>query len=185
MTKKILFIILTLTILVAVGGVGGYLFTAQKNSKQNKQTELVLSEKTQVERKASFYLKTDKQTFTEGEFFNLVIIVKAEAQVIDGAEFLLNYDPSLVKLGEPIPGTFFSVYPQKKVDNEKGTVKVIALQPPGESKSLKEEIMVTLPITVLQKGKAVFEFDKSKTHIAGYGGQELLEESVSLSISII
>ncbi|GAF96166.1 unnamed protein product, partial [marine sediment metagenome] len=136
MNKAVLFI---LTLLVFIGiGVGGYYFINQQMQKKLEELEtevkttgeakqvvkeettekrnIILPDQPKVEKNSSFFLKTDKETYTVNESFNLDVIVKAPGAVIDGAEFVLNYDPQLVEAGELISGSFFSLYPQKKVD---------------------------------------------------------------------
>lgn len=149
-----------------------------------KQRVISLPSQPKAEKKSSFSLKTDKSNYLVGESFNLTVLVNAQGEVVDGVEFILNYDPKKVEIGQPILGSFFSLYPQKQVDSQKGEVRVIALQKPTENKSLNQAVVVTLPITTLQKGKANFSFVRDKTHIAAYGGQDLLKEAVNLSITI-
>lgn len=172
--------------------------TEKKETEEIKDQSSVFEPRTIVapnqlkaEKNSSIYLKTDKSSDSEdkeeygvGESFNLQVWVNAQEEVVDGAEFLLNYDPNLVEIGKLIPGAFFSLYPQKKVDKDKGTIKVIALQAPDESKKLGQEILMTIPINPKEKGTVSFSFDKIETNIAAYGGQELLKETFSLTVLI-
>ncbi len=196
--KKTLVIILI--ILIFSGG--GLFFLRRQGAKKQAELEkakssafeprtIIPPNQPKVEKNSSFYLKTDKSSDLEGkeeygvgESFNLQVWVNAQEKVVDGAEFLLNYDPNLVEIGELIPGAFFSLYPQKKVDKEKGTIRVIALQAPDENKKLDQEILINIPVNPKQKGTVAFSFDKTKTYIAGYGGQELLKEAFSLTVVI-
>jgi len=148
---------------------------------------LTIPNQPKAEKNSSIYLKTDqeeKKEFALAESFNLIVMVSAQEQVVDGAEFFLSYDPSLIEAGELVPGTFFSLYPQKKIDKEKGTIRIMALQASNENNKLGQEILVTIPFTAKQKGIITFTFDQKETHIVGYGGQELLEETKELTITI-
>ncbi len=143
-----------------------------------------LASESKQEQLSSFSLKTDKTSYGVQETFNLQVLVSSDGKQVDGAEFLLTFDPKLIQIGTLKPGTFFSLYPQKIVDNEKGTVRVAALQKPDASKILNQEILITLPVTGVASGQAIFNFVKEKSHIAGYGGQELLKEVVPLTITV-
>lgn len=199
MMKKILIIIAALLIVLIVGGGGYFLFSKQlkKNLKQLnrelvkqeakpslKPREIKLADQPKVEPQTSFYFKTDKTTYKVGEIFEIKIYINALGEKVDGAEFVLQYDPQLIEVDQPKLGTFFSLYPQKIVDPQKGTVRIIALQKPSENKNLNEELMVTLSVNPKQSGTINFSFVKEKTHIAGYGGQELLKEANPLTIIV-
>ena len=49
---------------------------------------------------------------------------------------------------------------------------------------LNQEIVVTLPVTGLKRGKVSFDFDKENTFIAAYGGQDLLQKATPLTVVI-
>lgn len=157
----------------------------KKSDSYLKERKIVnLPSEPKAEKKSSLYFQTDKKTYQQGEAFNLVVYVQAKGEVVDGVEFVLNYDPKLVKVGQLKTGSFFSLYPQKKVDSQKGQVRLIALQKPNENKKLNQEIVISLTVTALQKGTVKFNFIKNRSHIAAYGGQDLLEEAKPLSITI-
>lgn len=188
-------------VIILILAIGGYLMlrmakkpkemVSTSNSKLNTQDipapsprNIVLSDQPKVEPQTSFYLKTDKTTYKIGEIFDIKIYINALGEKVDGAEFVLQYDPQLVEVDQPKLGTFFSLYPQKIVDPQKGTVRIIALQKPSENKNLNEELIATLSVNPKQPGTINFSFVKEKTHIAGYGGQELLKEANPLTIIV-
>lgn len=199
--KKLLYIGVILSVLVFVGAM---ILIRQGQNKSIKTTREATTEKQpgyttepmasardfsalseqQEIKKASYYLKPASNSYTVGQTMNIAVMVNARGQAVDGAEFLLKFDPKVVTVGLPITGQFFSIYAQKNVDIEAGTVRVIALQKPEENKTLNEEVLITLPITFLQKGLVTFTFDQTKSHIAGYGGKELLEEITPLTITV-
>lgn len=197
-------------IIIIIIFIGGYLFINQQTKKElgelktkvkiEKQEARKVKEtfppplassrrilppnRSKMKKKATLFLKTEKNSYSLGENFNLLVKIKAKGYVVDGVEFILNYNPQQIKISQPILGNFFSLYPQKSVDKQKGQVRVIALQKASENKPLNEEIVVTLPVVSLQKGTVNFSFNKEKTHIAGYGGQDLLKEAIPLIIKI-
>lgn len=198
--KQVLLFLLILLFLAGLGW-GGYTLIQNLTNKelqklaQESQTtretdftlekrEFEISGQPKAGQEASFFLTSEKKEIKVGESFNLQVWINGQNEIVDGAEFLIQFDPSLVKIDEPQLGSFFSLYPFKKVDQEQGEVRVIAIQDVKESQNLGEEILVELGITALQKGQANFSFDLIKTHIAGYGGQELLKEAVPLTIKI-
>lgn len=137
-----------------------------------------------MEKNGSLYLQTDKSSFSQGEFFYLKVMADAKGEKTDGVEFVLSFDPKMVRIGDPVPGNFFFLYPQKKVDSQEGIVKVMALQNPNDTKPLNDAIVVSLLITTLQKGQASFDFVKDKNHLSGYAGKELLQATKNLTITI-
>ena len=137
-----------------------------------------------LRRNSLLYLKTEKENLTVGEMVNLQIVIQSKGETVDGVEFILAYNPELISIGEPILGSFFSLYPLKEVDSDKGTVRIIALRAPEEMNSLNEEVLVTLPVSILKKGRAEFRFDQEKSHIVSYAGQEILQEARLLTLNI-
>ena len=139
--------ILVIVILTGIG-LGGWLFvnkqTKEKLGELEKETRTVgkkgvalaspksrkinLPDRPRVEKNSSLYLQADKEIYTAGESFELKVIINGQGQVVDGAEFVLSFDPKLIEIGEPVIGSFFSIYPQKIVYPEKGTVRVIGLK---------------------------------------------------------
>ncbi len=146
--------------------------------------DIVIPNQPQSKKTASISLKTDKNYYKVGEVFNIQVIVSGDGENIDGSEFLLNFNPWLISVVEINEGSFFSLYPQKTIDNQNGEIRVVALQGANESKDLYNEVMVTLSVEVIQAGNLEFSFNKEKTHIAAYGGQELLSSVDSLIVEL-
>lgn len=193
MSKGTFWFLLIVIFLALGGGLTYYLINLQFKQKlleleKAKQAgpevrEIVIADK-QEEKKASIFLKTETEEFGVNRPFSLDVMVKADNKKVDGAEFLLTFDPTLISLAEPVAGSFFTLYPQKVVDSEAGTVRVVAVQEPNQDKVLNEEILVSFIVMPLGRGEVTFDFDKSKTHIAGYGGQDLLGIISPLTIKI-
>lgn len=198
--KQALLFLLILLFLVALGWTG-YTFIQKLTDKELEKLaresrsvgeagltlekrEFEISGQKKTTQEAKFYLVSSLKETQVGESFNLEIWINGQNEIVDGAEFLLQFDPNLVKIGEPQPGSFFNLYPLKKVDNELGEVRVIAIQDADKSQKLGEEIVIELGVKALQKGQVSFDFDLGKTHIACCAGQELLKEALPLTIDI-
>ena len=182
--KKYIFPVLTILMIIGTG-IGIYVLFKIESKPVIKQEEKLIPEIPQLDKSSSIYLQSDNSSYSRGETFNInVIVSSSKRDIADGVEFVLTYDPEIIQIQEIIQGPFFSIYPLKQIDNEKGEVKVMALQGANENKPLNEEIIVTLSIAPLQSGQTDFDFIKDKTHIAGYGGQDLLENIVGLSLEI-
>jgi hypothetical protein len=208
--KQTLVTVLTITLILGLG-VGGYFliinYTQKKLSQLEEEAlttttqehfppasvrEIKLPDRPQVEKKSALILQLqpEQDNYSLNQTINLEVIVSVphegdQGVVVDGAEFVLQYDPQVIEVGEPVQGSFFSLYPQKKVDKQEGVIRVIAIQDPDENKPLtQEEILITFPLTLRTKGETIFTFDKAKTHIACCAGQELLERAEELTIKI-
>ncbi|MFC1711427.1 cohesin domain-containing protein [Patescibacteria group bacterium] len=145
---------------------------------------LDLPNQKQAEKAAVLSLETGVETVNVGQAFNLQVVINAQGELVDGVEFRLNYDPNVFNVGDPVVGTFFSLYPQKSVDGKNGEIKVVALQATDESKPLYEETVITFPVTVLTKEVSGFVFQQDKTLVAAYGGQDLLKEALDLELTV-
>ncbi|OGD53599.1 hypothetical protein A3J78_00310 [Candidatus Beckwithbacteria bacterium RBG_13_35_6] len=139
----------------------------------------------QAEKRSLLTLATAKTSIKPGESFELIVKLNAAGEVVDGVEFILKYDPRLLTAAEEVgEGSFFTIYPQKEVNNQEGSLRVIALQSPDDNKTLNEEVVVTFLMRALSRGSANLNFDLDKTHVAAYGGQELLKQAMPLTLTI-
>lgn len=198
--KKTILYLLVLIFLIGLGW-GGYTLIqkltnqelerlAQESSTQEEPSldldkrEFEISGQPKAAQEAGFYLAAEKESIKTGENFKLQIWVNGQDQVVDGAEFLIQFNPELVKIDESQLGSFFSLYPFKKVDQEQGEIRVIALQDIEEDKVLGKELVAEFLVTGLNKGEVEFAFDLAKTHIACCAGRELLKEAAPLTIKI-
>jgi len=131
-----------------------------------------------------FFLESEAEEFNVGNSYNVQVMVDGAGKIVDGAEFVLKYDPDLLQVNSIQQGSFFSLYPQNKIDQEKGEIEVIALQGPDENKETGEELTVVVSFTPLKQGQTKMLFLEDECHVAGYGGQELLEEVEGMEIEI-
>jgi hypothetical protein len=156
----------------------------KEKSSPTKSEEINLPNIEEVNTSGAISIIASKQKYRVNEQINLQVVVNVDNKVIDGAEFELKYNPQLIRIDELQQGTFFPLYPKKDIDVDRGTIKLIALQNPGENNSASELVLATIQATALDKGTADIQFVKEKTHLAGYGGQELLEKLENLSLII-
>lgn len=145
--------------------------------------EIIIPNQKKAEMTTRLTITPSKNTAQVSETINLQIILETPDQIIDGTEFVLSFKPEQVTIGEILKGEYFKLYPVKNIDQEKGTIKVVAL---NDSKEVlnKEAIVATVPATFREQGEISFKFLQDKCHVAGYGGQELLKEAVSLTITV-
>jgi len=198
LSKQLMVLVMIGGVLILFGLLAGWLWLSQSKPETSQKTstsgfnlpaspsprEINIPSQPKVEGQASFTISADQTDYNIGETFNLTIVVKANGEKVDGAEFLLTYDPQAVEVGSLQLGSFFSLYPQKKVDQAAGQVRIIALQKQDQTRPLDQAVLITLPVTGLKSGLASFTFVKDKCHIAAYGGQDLLKEAAPLTIEI-
>jgi len=184
--------LLFLLVSLLITGMGLFGLVVIKNKTEERLAELekeakeivMIPDTHKLTRRSLLYLEIEKENLTVGEMIDLKVVIQGEGETVDGVEFVLAYNPKLISIGDPIPGSFFSLYPLTEVNPDKGTVRIIALRAPDENNSLSEAVLVTLPVSVLKKGREEFKFDKEKSHIIGYAGQEILQEVGSLTLNI-
>lgn len=209
MTEKVkkAFIPTLIIVLIVILGIGGYVFISQQTKKklleqegqlkpsagpvekqypESEPREISVPGQPKADKAASLSLRPayEKASYAVGEVFNLNVEVDGGSEVVDGVEFILNFDPNLVELGQPVDGGFFYLYPKKEADNEKGQVRVAAVQGADENRQLGKAVVVVLPVTTLGQGKVNFSFVKEQSHVAAYGGQDLLDKAIGLEVTI-
>jgi hypothetical protein len=142
--------------------------------------------KPEVEKNSSLYIETDAKdnVYSVGKKYNLSVYVSGKKEVIDGVEFLLKYNPQKVELTFNKKGDFFSNYLKTDVNNETGEARIVAVQDVSTEKSLEEELVASFNFNPLEDGDITFQFDKEKSHVAAYGGQDLLGSSETLLIEV-
>lgn len=177
---------LIMILLLAFGSVGWF-YIQQRTERQLTQLEAEVKTAKEVERvepKAALFLEKDKESFGLGEIFELEVVVDGKGEMIDGVEFVLIYDPEAVEVRGIESADFFSLYPQKTIDPSQGLVRVVAIQGPAENELLGKESAAALTLVGLKIGQSELRFAKEKTHVAAYGGQDLLKEASSLTLNI-
>lgn len=161
----------------------------EENLKSDKENykgmrKIEIAGKPKLEKKGRLFLQVAEKKVKSGNTFIIECFADGKGEIIDGVEFIINFDPNLIEIKEIIEGEFFSLYPQKLVDKDKGQIKVIALQKTEEEKKLSWEKVVSFKAVALKEGVVDFNFVLEKSHFAAYGGQDLLAEAVSLTIEI-
>jgi hypothetical protein len=146
---------------------------------------LNLNNQPKAEQTAILYLETDTNIFTQGSVINVLFNVEAKDDVLDGVQAVLQYNPKMIQVGQPKQASFFSQYPQLSVDKDLGQIKIIALQKAEENKTVLDEVVVTLPVTLLNPGTVTLDFINTECEVSGYGGQSLLKDTIPLSFTIV
>jgi len=192
--KMLSYILINIAVVLFVGGT--YFLISQlkekpaKTKEPTKQQTPLKKEKFNipdiqaVESNSKISLQTTKKTYAKSEPINIQVVIESDNKIIDGAEFELKYNPSQIKIENINEGTFFPLYPKKDINSQKGTIRLIALQDAGDNKTVDNIILSTIQAKALKKGTVQLQFVKNKTHLAGYGGQELLQNINNLTLTI-
>lgn len=84
-----------------------------------------------VEKKADWTGKinvvSDAKSYKIGDNVELTVVFEAKGKKLDGADFVLLFDPNVLTALGFSEGKSFNIYPRKDIDNERGMVKVTAL----------------------------------------------------------
>lgn len=103
-----------------------------------------------------------------GDAFTLSVELDAIGKQLDGADAILRFDPTVLEVVDINPGTYFSTYPRKTIDNVNGSVKVTgftsSVLPPLES----PQQLFTLNMQAKKAGsyKVTIEFIKDETTLS-------------------
>lgn len=134
---------------------------------------------------AQLALLLDSKEVTRGSTFSAQIIINSPTTGVDAADFVLNYDPEILKATSITSGNFFKKYPQKKFDT--GSVKVsgVALLdinvltiPKGQG------TVATITFQALQAtDNTIISFDKEKTIVAS-DGKNILGNATNINLHI-
>jgi hypothetical protein len=107
------------------------------------------------------------------------------SQEIDGVELVLKYDRTLLQNVRLQPSGVFKTVVRNKIDTENGIISLTMIRQSSESISAGEGItLATISFTPVQSGEAVFTFDPTETLVAGNGGNNILEQTHDLRISV-
>lgn len=155
----------------------------EKQQTPPKKEKLNIPNIKNVEANSKISLQTTKKTYTVNEPINIQVVIESDNKLIDGAQFELNYDPSQITIENINQGTFFPLYPKKEINPQKGTITLIALQDAKDTQPVENIVLATIQAKALKKGTTSLQFNKNQTHIAGYGGQELLQNINNLTLT--
>ena len=183
--KKIGVVYGFLVILVVIAlGVRFFQSTKLKSSDVTKETVKTKTSDKKVEKKADWTgnisLVSDATSYKVGDNIDLTVLFEAKGKKLDGADFVLIYNPEILNAIGFSEGKAFSIFPRKDIDNEKGTVKVTALDSTSKEQFGAEK--VTLGVIQMQAksaGTATVNFDFSA---GGTNRTTLIEQGTSQNI---
>jgi hypothetical protein len=129
-------------------------------------------------------VQSPSEVVTVGQAVTLQIIAASD-QAVDGVEFVLTYDPTLLSNVSMTKGTTFSTFIREEVNGESGRISVGMIANPGETVTLgANTVLVTITGTAARPGEAVFSFEQNRTMVAAGGGQNILKNTRGLSLMI-
>lgn len=205
MKKKIISYSLILLLSILIGLSGYFMYTGEISTQREgvpqatieveeskkptqefslgEERQVVKNKKTAVN-KTVMFLESPEKTYNIGEEFSINVYADANGEIVDGIEFVLEYDPQKVSLKNPADGRFFTTYLKNEIDNIKGSVKFIALQGVDVEEKMNKVLLASYTVEPLQAGTIEISINEQKSSVAAYGGQELLGEVESLTISL-
>ena len=137
-----------------------------------------------VSKDTTLSIASGSQNYQVGE--SLEATVSLSTSVIpDGVEMVIKYDPSLLSEVRVEPVNTFGSFLSNKVDVASGQIKTVFIRNPQD----QPDISVALPLikivgTVQKAGSIVMNFDSELTQVAAAGGQDVLQSTSGLSITV-
>ncbi len=121
----------------------------------------------------------------EGPNAALITISSQEmAQLVDGVELNLHYDPDKVSNVTITPSELFSSVVRNTVDAEKGVISLAVVRLPDETVAIDAEvILATITYKPGQTGEIMFSFAPDATVVAGNQGDNLLKSIKDLTVT--
>ncbi len=206
MKKKLISYSLILLTSLIMGIIGYYLYTGEistikefrpgdfKKEKKAPQKKVikeipdkgkqeVISTDVEVKENARIYITSDRNTYNVNEGFQISVYGDGNGEIIDGVEYILEYNPDKIELQNPIPGQFFT-YLKNEIDNQKGEAQIITIQELNVEKPMNNELLTTYTIVPKEEGTVKIGINQKESSMAAYGGKELLGQIGPLTISI-
>lgn len=114
-----------------------------------------------------------------GDTFEVTVQMEATGRVLDGADVHLKFDPTILEVADLLPGTYFSQYPRKTIDNVNGTIKVSAFSSLLLPKLSSVQTLLTLKVKAKRVGsdQLTVVFTQGKT-----SDSNLVEHKTSLNV---
>jgi hypothetical protein len=120
---------------------------------------------------ASVSLETKSSSYAIGETVSVSVTIDSGSNDVGAADFIITYDPTLLKAGSITPGSFFKSIPVKKISN--GSIKLSALAEITDSRVLFPKgkgVVAIIDFKVLKANPStLISFDSEKTIIASDG----------------
>ncbi len=165
----------------------GVRFWQGRNLKNSHTTSNITSNITsskKIEKKASWTgkisLVSNATSFKIGDNVDLQVVFEAKGKKLDGADFVLLYNPKVLTAVGFSEGKTFNLYPRKDIDNKLGMVKVTALDSTSSVQFSAEKVSLgVLHMQAKSAGSATVSFDFSA---GGTNKTTLIEQSTSQNI---
>lgn len=172
-TKKILAVVMVLFFLL----LGLILLRRQKNIELEKTLknngvakQQVIPSPTPTPLPGVYQLKISKENLKVNENFSLDVFFSAPDKKISGTDLRLKFDPSFLQAETELSfGDFFTSFPRKEVDNEKGMIKVTGFQAKVKESLTAEPVkLLTVNFIAVKAGETNIEivFEKDKTNLS-------------------
>lgn len=179
--KLIIFGLLFFSFLI---GFGGAILLGKSYININISTGSKLAP-TPVPLPVALSLNTSANSIVKGTNFDVDIIINSPDSGVDAADFILYFDPSIVKPLSIKPGNFFHQLPLQKID--KNFIKISAVASYLNNKIIIPKgsgVVATITFKALSSANSsLIYFDPDKTIIAT-NGQNIVGALSSLNITI-
>lgn len=157
--KKVILVILT--ILLVLGGVGAGVYLVQQEAEIREKAAPA----------TTLALTSDNTSPQVGESVTVNIEINTGENQIPGVELYLSFDASKLEAQAVSPGTFFS-NPQAigpNIDNVTGTIYYVLWILPGSTPKQGQGTLATVVFSTKNVGSAQVSFDSSKTVVGAVG----------------
>lgn len=167
--KRIL-IILSVFILLIIGLI--YFNTKRKSilredsSKRGVEIATISLTPFQVQSNNSLFLVVNPSQVKVNDPVQVAVSLHASGKMLSGSDVILKYDPAYLSASDNLTlGEYFSSYPLKLIDNDKGTVRLTAFG--GKKETISSPIVIfTVTFKALKPGKTelVIDYQKGSTN---------------------
>ena len=108
-----------------------------------------------------YFLEFDKAELRTGEEAAMTVYFNAPGEVLDGADVILRFDPSLLVVTSIEEGKYFDQYLRKEIDNTAGNIKVTGFM--SSVKASQQPVMLfKAKARAKRAGNAFITFDFQK-----------------------
>lgn len=108
----------------------------------------------------SMFLVVNPTAVQSGEFITAAIAFHAPGRMLSGADVRLKYDPLFLEtsVSDLTPGEYFTSYPAKSVNTEKGIIRLTAFGGKRETVS-SPQVITTVKFKALKPGRTEITID--------------------------
>lgn len=134
---------------------------------------------------ASLNLSSDKSSYKIGDIVTISINLDSGTYGVGAADFVITFDPKVLKPRQITPGNYFKVIANKSIQSD--FVKISAMAEVTDTNinfpSGKGKVATIQFDTLSQSAKTGITFDPQKTVVAS-DGKNILDKTQNLTISI-